>query len=166
MFRIRIRAAIGIGALAAWAMLAGGALAADSGVTIAGFAFSPQSITIDVGDTVTWTNNDDVDHTATGPGFDTSTITSGGGTATVTFNTAGTFAYHCTIHPSMTGTVVVGSAGGGGGGGNGGGRSSLPPTDTADGPAPPAGGAAALLLLALAGLIAAVATTRRLALRR
>ena len=161
MFRIRMRAAIGIGALAAWAMVAGGALAADSGVTVAGFAFSPQSITIDVGDTVTWTNNDDVDHTATGSGFDTSTITSGGGTATVTFATAGTFQYHCTIHPSMTGTIVVASASGGGGGG-----STLPPSDTADGPVSAGGGAGTLLLLALAGLIAAVATTRRLALRR
>ena len=56
----------------------------------------PPTITIDVGDSVTWTNNDDVDHTATGSGFDTSTITSGGGTAKVTFDTAGTFAYACT----------------------------------------------------------------------
>ena len=144
-----MRVAIGVGALVAWAMVAGGALAADSGVTIAGFAFSPQTITIDVGDSVTWTNNDDVDHTATGSGFDTSTITSGGGTATVTFDTAGTFAYACTIHPSMTGTVVVD------------GprrrrrwwrrRSTLPPTDTLDGPASAVGGAGTLLLLGLAG---------------
>ena len=161
MFRNRMRAAIGIGALAAWAMVAGGALAADSGVTIAGFAFSPQSITIDVGDTVTWTNNDDVDHTATGSGFDTSTITSGGGTATVTFATAGTFQYHCTIHPSMTGTIVVGSASGGGGGG-----STLPPTDTLDGRASAAPGAGTLLLLGLAAVLGAALTTLRLVRRR
>ena len=156
----RMRAAIVIGALAAWATIASGALAADSGVTIAGFAFSPQTITIDVGDSVTWTNNDDVDHTATGSGFDTSTITSGGGTATVTFDTAGTFAYACAIHPSMTGTVVVGSPASGGGG------STLPPTDTLDAPASAVGGAGTLLLLALAGVLGAALTTLQLVRRR
>jgi len=161
MFRIRMRAAIGIGALAAWAMVTGGALAADSGVTIAGLAFSPHFMSNDAGDTVTWTNNDDVDHTATGSGFDTSTITSGGGTATVTFDTAGTFQYHCTIHPSMTGTIVVASAPGGGGGG-----STLPPTDTLDGQASAAPGAGTLLLLGLAAVLGAALTTVRLVRRR
>jgi len=159
----RMRAAIAIGGLAAWATIASGALAADSGVTIAGFAFSPQTITIDVGDSVTWTNNDDVDHTATGSDFDTSTITSGGGTAKVTFDTAGTFAYACAIHPSMTGTVVVGSPASGGGGGGG---STLPPTDTLHAPASAVGGAGTLLLLALAGVLGAALTTLQLVRRR
>jgi hypothetical protein len=96
------------------------ALAATRHVTIAGFAYSPNSVTVNVGDTVTWTNNDGVGHTATGSGFDTGTI-SAGASKSVTFDAAGTFAYHCTIHPSMTGTVVVRTASGG----------TAPDTDTA-----------------------------------
>jgi len=87
-------------------------LAATRHVTIAGFAYSPNPVTVNVGDTVTWTNNDGVGHTATGSGFDTGTI-SAGASKSVTFDSAGTFAYHCTIHPSMTGTVVVRATSGG-----------------------------------------------------
>lgn len=84
------------------------ALAADASVAIAGFAFSPASVTIDVGDSVTWTNNDDITHTATADGgsFDTGNLGSGASGA-VTFNTAGSFPYHCEIHPQMAGTVIV-----------------------------------------------------------
>ena len=95
-------------------------LAATRHVTIAGFAYSPDPVTINVGDTVTWTNNDGVAHTATGSGFNTGTISTGA-SKSVTFNSAGTFAYHCTIHPSMTGTVVVRATSGG----------TAPNTDTA-----------------------------------
>src|SRR5262249_44786040 len=51
--------------------LVGPALAATKNVTIAGFAFSPDPVTVNVGDTVTWTNNDAASHTATGTGFNT-----------------------------------------------------------------------------------------------
>ena len=88
------------------------ALAATRNVTIAGFVYSPDPATISVGDTVRWTNNDAVAHTATGSGFNTGTIAAGSSKA-VTFNSAGTFAYRCTIHPSMTGTVVVKATSGG-----------------------------------------------------
>jgi plastocyanin len=91
--------------------LGSAALAADHAIDIAGFAFSPQSITVAVGDTVTWTNADVQGHTATADdaSFDTGTI--GGGTSkTVTFSTAGTFAYHCRIHPAMTAAIVVSAA--------------------------------------------------------
>ena len=96
-----------IAALAA-SMACGAVLAADNAVTIAGFAFDPATVTIQVGDTVTWTNEASVAHTATaGDGsFDTGNI-GPGTTATVTFDTAGTFAYHCSIHRTMTATVVV-----------------------------------------------------------
>ena len=87
-------------------------LAATRNVTIAGFAYSPDPVTINVGDTVRWTNNDAVAHTATGSGFNTGAISSGS-SKSVTFNSAGTYAYRCTIHPSMTGTVVVKATGGG-----------------------------------------------------
>jgi plastocyanin len=99
-------------------------LAADQAVTIEGFAFSPGTVTVNVGDSVAWTNNDGATHTATGSGFDTGNIANGA-SASVTFQSAGTFDYACSIHPQMTGTVVVRSAGGGGAG------ATTPPTDTA-----------------------------------
>jgi len=105
--------------------LSGSAVAATRSVTIAGFAFDPATRTIAVGDKVTWTNNDGTGHTATANGgaFDTGTIAASGGSASVTFTTAGTYAYHCKIHPSMTGRIVVLAASGGG--------PTVPATDTA-----------------------------------
>lgn len=80
-------------------------------VTIVSFQFMPASITVKKGATVTWTNQATIAHTATSlPGapvaFDTSDI-SGGGSASVTFNTPGTYNYECSIHNSMRGTVIV-----------------------------------------------------------
>lgn len=98
-------AAAGLLALA----LAGPASASGGDVTIASFAFTPASVTVSVGDSVTWTNNDGATHTATGSGFDTGQIAPGA-SKSVTMTTAGTFTYHCAIHPSMTGTVVVAAA--------------------------------------------------------
>ena len=150
--RLVAGAAIG-GALALFASGIGSiALAADHGVDIAGFAFSPQTITIAVGDTVTWTNADAQGHTATADGgaFDTGRI-SGGGSASATFATAGTFAYHCSIHPAMTATIEVEA-----------GAASPPATDTA--PAGPAGArarAAGWLILAVAGIGGAWLARRR-----
>jgi plastocyanin len=82
-------------------------------VTIQNFAFSPASLTINVGDTVTWTNMDSVTHTATATdgSFDTGNIASGA-SGSVTFDTAGTFNYICSIHPNMTGTIIVQEAAG------------------------------------------------------
>ena len=75
---------------------------------IADFAFSPDPIEINAGDTVTWTNEDDFAHTVTADddSFDSDNI-DGGGTFEQTFDEAGEFAYHCAIHNQMTGTVVV-----------------------------------------------------------
>ena len=87
----------------------GTASAADESVSIEGFAFSPATVTITEGDTVTWSNADGVAHTATGDGFDTERLDPGQD-ASITFSTAGTFAYLCAIHPQMTGTVVVEAA--------------------------------------------------------
>jgi LPXTG-motif cell wall-anchored protein len=113
--------------------------AGDPGVTISGFAFHPPSVTIHVGDTVTWTNNDAIAHTATaGDGsFDTGTL-SKGQSGSHTFTKAGTFAYICSIHPNMHGTVVVQgsspspstSGGGGGSGASSPSGSSTPSTTT------------------------------------
>lgn len=100
------------------------AVAAGPGsVTIADFSFSPGSVTVNVGDTVTWTNTGKEDHTATGDGFDTGLL-SRGQSGSHTFSSAGSFSYVCTPHPFMKGTVVVrGSSSGGGGGGSAGGGS-------------------------------------------
>lgn len=77
-------------------------------VSISGYAFSPASMTVPKGTTVTWQNGDAVAHTATSNtgSWDTGAI-AGGGNATITFNTSGTYAYHCTYHTMMTGTIVV-----------------------------------------------------------
>jgi plastocyanin len=81
------------------------------GVTIADFSFSPATITIDQGDTVTWTNNGPTPHSATSPDgvFDTG-IFPAGQSRSHTFSEAGTFSYICTPHPNMHGTVVVRAA--------------------------------------------------------
>jgi plastocyanin len=80
-------------------------------VTIANFAFDPATLTIEVGTTVTWTNQDSAAHTATGDTFDTGELAQGE-SGSVTFDTEGTFDYICSIHPNMTGTIVVTAAGG------------------------------------------------------
>jgi plastocyanin len=71
-------------------------------------AYNPNPVSVTVGTTVTWTNNDTTAHTATG---DDGTWNSGtmlpGATFSRTFNTAGTFTYHCTIHPNMVASVMV-----------------------------------------------------------
>ena len=79
---------------------------------ISGFAFSPSSLTVAVNTTVTWRNDDSVSHTATADGgsafqFDTGMIGPGATSGGVLFSQVGTFTYHCTVHPSMHGTIVV-----------------------------------------------------------
>ena len=76
------------------------------------WCFSPNPIQITAGSTVTWTNNTGPRHTATSDtgAWTTGNIAPGGTSAAVAFPTAGTFPYHCAIHPSMTGTVIVSAA--------------------------------------------------------
>ena len=96
----------------AGAMLAGAisstATAADHKVTIKGFKFSAATLTVTVGDTVTFTNADGAPHTATAKdkSFDTKTLKPGA-SKTITINKAGTFAYFCRIHPSMKAKIVA-----------------------------------------------------------
>lgn len=71
-------------------------------------AFLPGTLTIDPGESVTWVNNDDKPHTATGADWDTGTIEPGQ-RATILFADAGTFNYSCQFHPVMTGIVDVGT---------------------------------------------------------
>ena len=89
-------------------------------VSIGDNFYSPASISIDAGDTVTWTNDGAAQHSATASdgSFDTG-IFGPGGSRSVTFDNSGTFNYFCTVHgTAQSGTVTVASASGGGGGGN------------------------------------------------
>lgn len=77
-------------------------------VSIENMSFSPQTLSVKKGATVTWTNNDAITHTVTGDtGGPSNTGLAPGGTYSFTFNAAGIFKYHCAIHPTMTGTVTV-----------------------------------------------------------
>lgn len=81
---------------------------AKDAVTIQNNSFSPGSLSVKVGTTVKWTNKDGYDHTiiADGGEFDSGNISSNG-TFSFTFDKAATFDYHCSIHPSMTGQIIV-----------------------------------------------------------
>ena len=85
------------------------------------YRFSPASITVNAGDTVTWTNNGHVPegHNVKGDGFESGTRQTGQ-TYSHTFSSEGTFPYICSIHPFMKGTVTVQGSGGGGGASGGG----------------------------------------------
>lgn len=81
---------------------------ATAQVNMQGLAFDPQTMTINVGDTVNWTNRDEAPHNAVADDKSWKTsVFATGESGSVTFTTAGTFPYICTIHPNMTGTVIV-----------------------------------------------------------
>jgi plastocyanin len=85
------------------------AATATNAATIKGFSFQPDVLKVKVGAKVTWTNDDTVPHTVTA---DTNSFASGtlqpASSFSFTFTRPGTYAYHCSIHPSMHGSVVVG----------------------------------------------------------
>jgi plastocyanin len=82
--------------------------AAAGTVAIRGFAFDPGRISVKSGTKVTWKNEDPAAHTVTAKdgSFDSKPLPSGKAFV-VTFGSAGSFSYHCAIHPTMTGTVNV-----------------------------------------------------------
>ena len=76
--------------------------------TLTTTAYSPNPMTVPVGGTIIWTNNDSVTHTSTADNGEwNSGSIAPGGQYSKTFSTTGTFSYHCTIHPNMIGTVRV-----------------------------------------------------------
>jgi len=77
-------------------------------VSIINMTFTPATITVTAGTTVTWKNNDNMTHTVTAndDSYDSGNI-GAGSSFSKTFSIAGTYPYHCSIHPSMTGKVVV-----------------------------------------------------------
>jgi plastocyanin len=76
--------------------------------TLGNRAYAPDELDVAVGTTVTWMNTDSIAHTSTSDaaGWNSGTIAAGG-QFSVAFQTAGTFPYHCSIHPGMVGSVVV-----------------------------------------------------------
>lgn len=80
-------------------------------VSIQNMMFTPSQITITKGQSVTWTNNDSITHTVvddlSGTGGPSSGDIAPGQSYTFTFDKTGSFQYHCSIHPSMRGTIVV-----------------------------------------------------------
>ena len=100
-------------------MTKGAGAAATAGCVAANNCFSPNALTVTPGTTVTWKNTDTVSHyvtsgqpsdNTTGTVFDSGNLIKPGGTYQFTFANAGTFAYFCTVHPWMTGQVIVGAA--------------------------------------------------------
>lgn len=75
-------------------------------VNINNFSFNPGTLNISKGDTVVWTNRDSAPHQVTGDNLNSPVISNGQDFSFV-FNSSGTFAYHCAIHPSMKGTIIV-----------------------------------------------------------
>lgn len=81
-----------------------------SKITIQNFQFSPSSLTVKAGDTVTFTNMDSVAHTIVsddGTTFDTGSLAQGQSNSFTAPTKLGTYAFHCSIHPTMTGTLIV-----------------------------------------------------------
>lgn len=115
---LRISRAFALASAAALITASGAALplatpvaAASHAVQITDSAFGTAVLTVQVGDTVTWTNADDRPHTVTsGDGtFDSGNVDEGG-TFSFTFTAPGTYAYLCAYHPDMTATIVVEAA--------------------------------------------------------
>jgi len=139
-------------------LASGAALAANHAVTVQEhnerYSFNPADITVAVGDTVTWHDDTDAPHTVTsdGSGPLNGSLNPGGPVYSQTFNTAGDFAYHCTIHTYMHGVIHV---------------ESMPATDAlasftsvATGPDAP------WMLLAVAGVALLASGALTLAIRR
>jgi plastocyanin len=84
------------------------ASAANAVIKIDNFVFGPQTLTVPVGTTVTWTNSDDIPHTSVSTdGVFKSKVLDTDEKFSYTFTKTGTYPYYCTIHPKMTGKVVV-----------------------------------------------------------
>ncbi|WP_369169841.1 plastocyanin/azurin family copper-binding protein [Streptomyces sp. R28] len=91
----------------------GRASAATYRVAMSGYAFSPATLTVTAGSTVTWTNQDTAPHdvkTTSAPAAFHSPMLNKGGSWSFTFTTPGTYAYYCTVHPNMTARIVVRAA--------------------------------------------------------
>ena len=84
--------------------------AEDAVVKIGNFTFGPQELKVKSGATVTWTNEDDIPHTVVSPNNFRSKPLDSEDKFSFTFTTPGTYKYFCSLHPHMTGTIVVEAA--------------------------------------------------------
>jgi plastocyanin len=110
----RVATAFGVVLVVAAATIAArSAPATDAEVDIDQFTFTPQRLTVKAGATVTWSNEDDVPHTIVSSSkvFKSKALDTGG-EFSFTFTTPGTYDYFCSLHPHMTGAVVVEAASG------------------------------------------------------
>jgi hypothetical protein len=112
-------------------------------VTIKDFSFGPKTLTINAGDSVSWTNQGPTAHTATAKGgsFDSGLLETGK-SYSHEFSSAGSFVYYCKPHPFMTATIVVkaASSSSGSNGSSGAGTTATPATPAAATPAATSGG--------------------------
>jgi amicyanin len=100
-----------LGLLAGVAVMAAPAGAEDTAVKIENFTFNPQRVTVKAGTTVTWINDDDIPHTvASSTKAFKSKVLDSEDKFSFTFTTAGVYEYFCSLHPHMTGTIVVEAA--------------------------------------------------------
>ena len=83
------------------------AQAQEFNVTIDNFTFSPAEVKVKVGDTVTWTNHDDIPHTVVSAGKFRSKTMDTDDHFSFTFTSAGDYKYFCSLHPHMTGMIKV-----------------------------------------------------------
>ncbi|MCU1296959.1 MAG: amicyanin [Acidobacteriaceae bacterium] len=82
--------------------------AANAEVKIDNFSFGPQTVKVPVGATVTWTNRDDIPHTVVSTdGVFKSKVRDTDEKFSFTFTKAGTYSYYCSVHPKMTGQIMV-----------------------------------------------------------
>jgi plastocyanin len=147
-----------IGAVIALVVIAAPATGASTGTVRIGetnnrYHFTPATVFVNIGGQVTWTNGSDAPHTVTSDtaGELASPTVGAGGTFSHTFSAAGTFAYHCAIHPYMIGKVVVLAAG-----------TTPPPTDAiATGHAAPGDPGFGLAVAAIGGLVGTGIVLRR-----
>ena len=112
MSKTKSRMSIAVAGVAAFLLLAATPVwAADAtAVKIGNFTFGPQELRVKAGTTVTWTNEDDMPHTVVSPNNFRSKVLDSDGTFSFTFTTPGAFKYFCSLHPHMTGTIVVEAA--------------------------------------------------------
>ena len=98
---------LGLAVAAATLLGLASASAEEFKVTIDNFTFTPAELKVKVGDTVTWTNHDDIPHTVVSAGKFRSKATDTDGTFSFTFTSAGDYKYFCSLHPHMTGMIKV-----------------------------------------------------------
>ena len=106
--RLSASAAFLAAALATASLCPDAACAQDARVKIANFTFAPKRLTVKVGTTVTWSNDDDIPHTiASAVGQFKSRALDTDDSFSFTFMQPGSYEYFCSLHPHMTGTIVV-----------------------------------------------------------